>query len=107
MGEFARYKESKTSGEDHLFYGGEISHQAGVKFSNHFIKLFQKIGIPGISFHCLRHTNATRLTEVIQDVSVTSKLLGHANLNTTTTYVQRGLDAQKEAVEKFANHVLA
>ena len=31
MGEFARYKESKTSGEDHLFYGGEISHQAGVK----------------------------------------------------------------------------
>ena len=75
MGEFARYKESKTSGEDHLFYGGEISHQAGVKFSNHFIKLFQKIGIPGISFHCLRHTNATRLTEVIQDVSVTSKYL--------------------------------
>lgn len=107
VSEFARYKESNTSKEDHLFYGGEISHQAGVKFSNHFIKLFKKIGMPDTSFHCLRHTNATRLTEIIQDVSVTSKLLGHANLNTTMTYIHRGIDAQKEAVEKFSNHVLS
>lgn len=106
VGELERYKESKASGEDHLFYGGEISHQAGVKFSNHIIKLFQKIGIPGISFYCLRHTNATRLKEAIQDISVTSKLHGHANLNTTMTYVHRGLGAHKEAVEKFSNHVL-
>lgn len=65
------------------------------------------MGLSGVSFHLLRHTNATLITEVVQDVSVASKMLGHTNLNTTMTYVHRDLDDKKETVEKFTKHVLS
>ena len=69
--------------------------------------MFRGLGLSDISFHNLRHTHATKFVEVIQDVSIASKMLGHANLNTTMTYIHKDLDAKKEAVEKFTSHMLA
>jgi integrase len=77
VGELKKYKESVGNGKECLFYDGEVNHKTEARFSRHFIKVFQGIGLFNISFHTLRHTNATKLTEVIQDVSIASRMLGH------------------------------
>jgi len=107
ISELKKYKASANSKKECLFYDGEINHQTAVRFSNHFIKVFRGMGLFGISFHSLRHTNATKVMEVIQDVSIASRMLGHSSLSTTMSYIHQDLDAKKEAVEKFTNHVLA
>lgn len=107
VSELKKYRTSTENGNGCLFYDGEINHRTEARYSRHFIKVFQGMGLSGISFHSLRHTNATKLTEVIQDVSIASRMLGHANLNTTVTYIHQGMDAKKEAVEKFTTHVLS
>jgi len=40
-------------------------------------------------------------------IAIASKMLGHANLNTTMTYIHKDLDVKKEAVKKFTSHMLA
>lgn len=106
-GELQRYKGSIDTGKDTLFYDGEVKHITQGKFSTHFTKVFKRLGIYGVSFHSLRHTNASKITELVQDVSIASKLLGHSNLSTTMTYIHKDLDTKKDAVEKFTNHMLS
>ena len=106
VNELRRYKASVVNETECLFYEGEVNHKPEAKFSSHFIKVFQRMGLTGISFHSLRHTNATKIVEVRQNVSIASKILGHSNLNTTMTYIHEDLNAKKEAVEKFTNHIL-
>lgn len=107
LGELKRYKETTSNTKEHLFYGGELNRIAETRFSRHFVRLFRRMGMSGVSFHNLRHTNATKVTEVIQDVSVASKLLGHADVSMTMQYIHKDLNTKKEAVEKFTEHVLS
>ena len=107
IGELKRYKALVGSGKDCLFYDGNINHKTGARFSRHFVKTFQGIGLFDVSFHLLRHTVATRLVAIGQDVSIASRMLGHSDLNTIMTYVHQDLNAKKEAVERFTSHMLA
>jgi integrase len=50
-------------------------------------KAFRRAGIDG-SFHQLRHRYATIAYQATGDILAVSRLLGHANLNTTQVYVQ-------------------
>jgi integrase len=56
------------------------------------------LGLPGLKFHQLRHTYGTRLYRQTQDLLVTSKLMRHANVNTTTVYTQLADDSGFAAV---------
>lgn len=105
VGELRKYKESIGVG-DCLFYGEGVNHYTHSKYSNHFIRLFKQLGIRNFSFHNLRHTNASKVVEIVQDVSIASRMLGHANLNTTMGYLHRDMESKRNAVEKFTNHVL-
>ncbi|TLD41853.1 MAG: Integrase [Candidatus Jettenia ecosi] len=107
LGELKRYKELMPDKEYRLFYDGELNLVAGRKFSRRFVNLFKRLGMNDISFHNLRHTNASKFTEVIQDVSVASKLLGHSHTDITMGYIHKDFNSQKEAIEKFTNHMLS
>jgi integrase len=104
IGELKEFKpKSKTN--EHLFYDGKINHNSESKFSNHFRKVFRGMGMP-VSFHSLRHTNATRVVEVSKDVATATKLLDHRDIATTMRYVHRDLNAKREAVERLTAHYL-
>jgi integrase len=59
----------------------------------HFYKVWtaacKKVGLPEINPHCLRHTGATRAYWKTGDIYYVSKLLNHANVETTTKYYVR------------------
>jgi integrase len=44
--------------------------------SSHWVKLARRIGVPGVSFHALRHTHASQLIEAGVDIVTISKRLG-------------------------------
>ena len=41
-----------------------------------------------ITYHCSRHSFATMMLTLGADIYTTSKLLGHANVNTTSIYAK-------------------
>lgn len=52
-----------------------------------FIRLCAKAGVPGKSFHLLRHTFATNEIAKGQDIASVSGSLGHRNTTTTELYI--------------------
>lgn len=51
--------------------------------SKWFVKFVQKIGLPYLNFHGIRHTNVTLLISQNVDVAVVAARLGHAQISTT------------------------
>lgn len=105
IGELRDYKDSLDT-RDYLFYNGKVNRITEAIFSRHFVKLFKQLGILNFSFHGLRYTNASKVTEIVQDVSIASRMLGHASISTTMGYIHRDMESKKNAVEKFTNHLL-
>ena len=54
--------------------------------SKWFVKFVQKIGLPYLNFHGIRHTNATLLISQNVDVAVVAARLGHAQISTTFNF---------------------
>lgn len=64
-----------------------------------YYKIFmEKIGLPVIKFHGLRHSFATRCIEMKADVKTVSVLLGHSNISTTLNLYVHPNAEQKKAV---------
>ena len=56
-------------------------------------------GLPGLRFHDLRHTFATRILQRGTDIRTVSALLGHADISTTAKYLHATDDSKKKAVD--------
>lgn len=90
-----------------LFYEGKITHEIRVKYTNHFKYLFQKLGLKGVSFHTLRHSTATLLDAIGNDLTVTSKILGHSSVHITAGfYIHRDLNSKRDAIGRLEKHIL-
>jgi integrase len=62
-----------------------------------------RTGLPRISWHSFRHTNATLLGELGESVKTAQAILGHSDLGTTlNTYMHAIPDSQRRAVERVA-----
>lgn len=70
-------------------------------------KLLQRNGLPKVSLHSLRHTNATLLIRQGTDVRTVSGRLGHSQTSTTLNiYAEFLQSADKSASESLANTLL-
>lgn len=71
-------------------------------YRNYYTKLLQKLEIPAIKFHGLRHSFATRCIESQCDYKTVSVILGHANVSTTLNlYVHPNYDQKKKCIDKM------
>lgn len=69
-----------------------------------FPKFLEKHNLKKISFHQLRHTNATMLLKAGMDIKSVSKLLGHASVSTTGNIYAHALQSANEtAAQKIGN----
>lgn len=66
-------------------------------------EFMERIGLPGISPHDLRHTCATLLLENGADIKSVQEILGHADASTTLNfYVKADLRQMKVATQRYA-----
>jgi integrase len=71
---------------------------------NHRMKeICEKAGVPYIRFHDLRHTHATLLLKLGENVKVVSERLGHSSVKMTLdVYSHVTPDMQEQAAQRFA-----
>ncbi len=71
---------------------------------NRFKAICQKADITGASFHCLRHTFATRCIELGFDVKTLSEVLGHASVGMTMNrYVHPSFEHKRRNMNLVGN----
>lgn len=64
--------------------------------------LLEKCKIPYKSFHCLRHTFATRCISIGMDVKSLSEILGHSNVTVTLNiYVHSSFKTKKKFIDRL------
>ena len=72
-------------------------------YRDYFRRLTEKLGLPPIRFHGLRHSFATRCIESKCDYKTVSALLGHSNISTTLNlYVHPGLEQKRRCIDAVA-----
>ena len=71
-------------------------------YRNYYNRLLEKLGIPKLKYHGLRHSFATRCIESNCDYKTVSVLLGHANITTTLNlYVHPNIEQKKRCIDKM------
>lgn len=71
-------------------------------YRNYYKRLMNKLDIPEIKFHGLRHSFATRCIESNCDYKTVSVLLGHSNISTTLNlYVHPNMEQKKKCINKM------
>ena len=79
--------------------GSELTDKVVVWRLTHILK---KIRVRKLSFHCLRHTFATRALESKMDIKTLSEILGHSDVTTTLNiYTHSLMNHKKQAMRKF------
>jgi integrase len=70
--------------EDALLFAGTNSQPRSLYAASAAWRAFaQSIGMPGLTFHCLRHSHASQLIHENVDIVTISKRLGHAKPDIT------------------------
>ncbi len=71
-------------------------------YRNYYKRLMEKLEIPRLKYHGLRHSFATRCIESNCDYKTVSVLLGHANITTTLNlYVHPNMEQKKRCIAKM------
>ena len=71
-------------------------------YRNYYYRLMQRLDIPRLKYHGLRHSFATRCVESNCDYKTISVLLGHANITTTLNlYVHPNMEQKKRCIGKM------
>jgi integrase/recombinase XerD len=100
-------RKPKQQDDNHLFLNvrGESITRFGIryiikKYTDKAIKKQPSLKQKQVSPHTLRHTTAMHLLQAGNELNVVKLWLGHANLNTTHTYVEINMEMKKEILSK-------
>ena len=73
-----------------------------ISYGNYYNRLMEKLDIPKLKYHGLRHSFATRCIEAGCDYKTVSVLLGHSNISTTLNlYVHPNMEQKKRCINKM------
>jgi integrase len=105
---FHRVRSIKTGPMDLVFasrHGTPIRPDNVLKRAIH--PACDRLKVPRVGWHALRHTHATMLSELGEPVKVAQAILGHADIETTlSVYTHSVPESERRAEEKLANFVL-
>jgi integrase len=90
----------KSAGSEYIFLDDEGNRLREIK--NGFNAACRRAGIPGLRFHDLRHTAATRMIENGASIVAVSKILGHSDIKTTMRYTHPD-DSIRDALENLTH----
>lgn len=92
----------KVVNNDYFVLTNESTPTEPRTYRNYYKKLLDKLGIPPIKFHGLRHSFATRCIESKCDYKTVSVILGHSNISTTLNlYVHPNYEQKKKCIDKM------
>lgn len=75
-------------------------------YRNYYKKLMDKLELPKLKFHGLRHSFATRCIESNCDYKTVSVILGHSNISTTLNlYVHPNMEQKKKCIEQMTKYL--
>ena len=101
--ELKKHKLSSSADNDYVFTNTkkqQIQHDSIAK-AHKLVCI--KANIKPVTFHCLRHTFATRAIESGVDYRTVSEILGHAKPSTTINlYVHSTNDTKRQAMDKIS-----
>lgn len=98
-----RYLATRKDIDPALFY----SNRSGQRYTDDGIRVMlkrieERSHVPGIHPHRFRHTLATGLIDRGMSIQEVASILGHANINTTMTYVHVNQRNAENAYRKYA-----
>lgn len=92
----------KVVKDEYFVLTNDINPTEPRTYRNYYKRLLNKLGIPNIKFHGLRHSFATRCIEINSDYKTVSVILGHSNISTTLNlYVHPNKEQKKKCIDKM------
>lgn len=111
--EYRKYQENIISemgtawqGMGRLFTAKDGKPMHPDTLSGWFHKFIKRKGLPDVSVHSLRHTNATLMIASGVNLKTVSKRLGHASVNTTGAIYTHAIKSADEAAAETLNDIL-
>jgi site-specific recombinase XerD len=90
---------ARSNGEGFVFTNGRFEHLLN---SRHWFEpAIEKAGIADFTWHCLRHTFASRLVMAGVDLRTVQQLMGHKTIQMTCRYAHLAPEHQLAAVERL------
>lgn len=97
-------KYEVKNGEAFFLTGKDNSFIEPRTYQAYFSRLIEKVNVPHVNFHALRHTFATRCIDAGVDAKTLSEILGHSKVNTTLErYVHITMDMKRKNMEKMTD----
>lgn len=97
------HSRQEKSGRSPYVFGKEDQTADPRTIQRRLKRVTAALGLPGVHFHTLRHSFATRLLELGVDVKTVGALLGHSSAKTTLDFYAHSLmDQRRMAINQLA-----
>lgn len=101
---FQALKTVRKQSQSPYVVGTSAQSKEPRSYRDYFGRLLERLNIPYLVFHGLRHTFATRCIESQCDYKTVSVILGHSNVATTLNlYVHPNLNQKKRCIDRMSN----
>ena len=98
-----RMRSFQTAEKGFFLTGSETHYIEPRVLQYQFDRLMKDMDITGMTFHCLRHTFATRCIETGIDIKTLSEILGHSSVSITMNrYVHSSMELKRKGIQRVS-----